>query len=105
MGYDAVEFVSREVRQYRYDYHAGGDGCKIAYVPIRHVAAQQGHLVAAAETGSEQYSADIFDTFAEVGICHGFALQHRERWAVAVLPDTAVVYFFQRLEFHEEEVI
>ena len=51
---DPVDLRSREVGQNRNDHQAMDRGREIDYAPVGHIVAQQSHLIARAEPGSNE---------------------------------------------------
>ena len=68
VGDNHLQLFGREIGQDRHGDHAGrGDG-QVRNAPVGHVAAQQRHLVARFQTGSDQKVLHVFDAGSHLGI-------------------------------------
>ena len=78
MGDDHIQFGAGEVGKDRYRDHAGrGDG-QVADSPVGHTAAEQRHLVAGLDAGSDERFLHRGGSPADFGVGDAFAVEHIE---------------------------
>ena len=73
---DHVQLLAREIGQNGHGDHPRGCHGQVAYAPVGHVAAQQGHLVAGTEPRSGKRLLHPGDTAAHFGVGQLLALVH-----------------------------
>ena len=78
MGDDHIQFGAGEVGKDRYRDHAGRGVGQVADSPVGHTAAEQRHLVAGLDAGSDERLLHRGGSPADFGVGDAFAVEHIE---------------------------